>query len=1155
MRLTQIKLSGFKSFADATVIRVPGQRVGVVGPNGCGKSNVIDAVRWVLGEASAKQLRGESMQDVIFNGAATRTAASRAAVELVFDNSDFTLSGAWGQFAEVAIKRTLSRSGESAYFINNQQVRRRDITDLFLGTGVGARGYAVIEQGMISRIIEAKPEELRGFIEEAAGVSKYKERRRETEARLKETTANLARLADVQSELDRQAEKLQRQAQTAARYQNIKQELTQAQNRLDYLLWQSALDEADSHMQAHNQVEALADTLSKEQTALNEEIYQLQLREYETRTQETQLTQQRATVREEAARLEEQIRHQLNLKQRREREQMLAQTEAEQIGSRLHGLQEDTERLAEEAEHKQLFAEEVRLCCETLADSLSELREAADAAGQAHQAQQARVAQLKQTLALHQQNRERNNHEHSRLQQRLPDDEATHATPDFSAAEDALALLRLRYETMQTRVAEEEERREAAQNALNTARNEEQALEKRRIALDAEYDTLAAMMPENDGGNNDFWQHFPQIDAAALWQQLDVDITWQHALSVALGERLFARHAPDFSPQELPAGRAAWVSRAPDDAPTPLAERTLLHHVHGAGVFAQALHYWLDGVLCAESVADALARQTDLRAHEYFLTPEGHRIDRIGVTLFGEYDAAPLLARQARLQELDAARAALQPEHEALQTRLETQAERMTQCSENLSEARRLAQSLSTQVQTAADELFKGKAAAEAQQARLLEKAQEKDHILAEMNRLDQESELLDAQIEEIGIQLFAGEDEAMVAEEAAARARLMWESAQQKVLEEERRAHQAQLAAQQSMQQLAALQQERDNLTARRIALRHKQDELALGGDEGEDDEANRQKRLQTLAAQEEEFNQQLSIVHQAQKQHKTALDTAHRQAQDLSARLPAAQQKQHAAALAAQQAQLNAEHHRHNLQERGADIAALTEDAAHGLSAAVLNQTVTDTARKLNNLGAVNLAALEELAETEERRDYLRTQREDLQNAMTMLEEAIAQIDKESKALFKQTFDAVNQHMQHYFPVLFGGGEASLTLTDTDLLTTGISITARPPGKKNSTIHLLSGGEKALTAMSLVFSLFSLNPAPFCLLDEVDAPLDDANTGRFCQLVSEMSANTQFLYISHNRQTMEMAEQLIGVTMQEKGVSRIVSVDVQAALEMAET
>ncbi|MDO5687625.1 MAG: chromosome segregation protein SMC [Neisseria sp.] len=1155
MRLSQIKLSGFKSFADATVIRVPGQRVGVVGPNGCGKSNVIDAVRWVLGEASAKQLRGESMQDVIFNGASTRTAASRAAVELVFDNSDFALSGAWGQFSEVAIKRTLNRNGDSAYFINNQQVRRRDITDLFLGTGVGARGYAVIEQGMISRIIEAKPEELRGFIEEAAGVSKYKERRRETENRLKETTANLARLADLQSELDRQAEKLQRQAQTAARYQSIKAELNLAQNRLDYLLWQNALDEADAHMQQHNQAQAAVDTLEKEQTVINEQIYRLQLEEYDSRERETQWTQQRAVVREEAARLEEQIRHQVNLRQRREREQMLAQTEIDQIAQRLLALQEQAQTLAEEVEHKQFFAEETRLRCEQVAEALPQLRERADAIARSHDEHKTRVMQLQQTLALHRQNHARNQSERQRLQQRLPESTGETTLPDFAAAESQVALLQLRHETMQQRIEEEEAQLAGIQAALNDARAQQQAMEKQRAVWAAEHAALSAMLPEGEAANDDFWQHFPQVQTAALWQQIEVEITWQHALSVALAERLHARCAPDFAPNELPAGRAAWVNRTPERLPENLPDNALLKQVlHVDESFQAALNYWLSDALCADSVAAALQAQHDLRGGQYFLTPEGHRIDRVGVTLYGAYDAAPLLARQARIKELAAAQEAAQAGETEAAAHSDSLQDKLERLQENLEQERRLAHSLATQWRSAADELFKNRTAAEAQQQRLLEKQQESARLQADMAALDEDDEQLAQQIEEAEIQLFAAEDDIMASEETLTRARLQWEQAQEKVLVEERQANQAEMAARHSVQQLATLTQEQNMLQARREALRHKQDELSLHEEETDDDETQRNRRLATLGEQEAELAQTLNTLNQQQKQLKNSLDAAQRQAQQLSARLPETRQQQQTAALAAQQAQLTGEHHRNNLQERGADLAALSANSTHGQDAAALNQTITDTARRLNNLGAVNLAALDELAETEERRAYLQAQREDVHNAMTMLQEAIAQIDNESKKLFKQTFDAVNQHMQRYFPVLFGGGEAALTLTDSDLLQTGISITARPPGKKNSTIHLLSGGEKALTAMSLVFSLFSLNPAPFCLLDEVDAPLDDANTGRFCKLVTEMSEHTQFLYISHNRLTMEMAEQLIGVTMQEKGVSRIVSVDVQAALAMAE-
>ena len=1154
MRLTHIKLSGFKSFADLTTIHVPGQRVGVVGPNGCGKSNVIDAVRWVLGESSAKQLRGEHMQDVIFNGATSRPPASRASVELIFDNSDFALSGAWGQFAEVSIKRTLNRAGDSAYFINQQQVRRRDITDLFLGTGVGSKGYAVIEQGMISRIIEAKPEELRGYIEEAAGVSKYKERRRETESRLRETKENLNRLNDVESELDTQAEKLQKQAQTALRYLSIKSELTLAQNRLDFLLWQSALDETDQHQLEHNRFQAACDELSAQQTSLNERIYQLQMAEYDTRSRETQINQQHALAREEMVRLEEQMRHHAQMRHQREKEEATLQIEIEQLKRRLSENEEQRQDLQLRCEEANLKAEEMRMKCDLASESLPQLKITAEQASKDYEEAKSKVAHWQHEAALHQQNRQRNAQEKARLQERLPEHQENWTPPDFSDLENLLAQLVIRAETIQERYDETSERLRLMAEKQKQALEQQQQLEKKRIALETELQTLQAMLPEND--ESDFWQHFPDIHAPALWQEMQVDIHWQHALSVVLGEKIFTRYIPDFKPEinTLPSGKASWIFRQPESTLS-VHEHSLWHKIQCSEPFSSALKIWLNSILYAENLTEALQNQHLLQDTQCYVTPEGHYVDAFSVILYGEFDNNSVLARQNRVQELMQIIESMHPEIENAQQLSGSLKEQYERIVEEEQEIQRLHQQLLQQIKTNEEQLLREKIEAEAAEKRRSEKIQERETTLAHIAQIEADDEILSVKIEEAHTQIFEAEDALMVAEETLSRTKLQLDTAQEKIVQEERAAHQAAMDAQQLTQQYQTLEQDSIALNTRKDALLQKQGELQLSTNDAEnDDETQRQQRIDVLSEQIQQLSQQLTEIENERKQQQKNLEEARQKSTQLESSLPDAREKQQAAILAAQQAKLTAEHHLQHLQDRAADIAALTEDKNHGKSSAQLTQIITDTSRRLNQLGSVNLAAKDELEQLNQRRQYLTQQHEDLSNAMSLLEQAIEQIDKESEKLFQNTFESANRLMQHYFPVLFGGGEAHLTLENKDLLSAGVSIMARPPGKKNSTIHLLSGGEKTLTAMSLVFSLFSLNPAPFCLLDEVDAPLDDANTGRFCRLLEEMSDKTQFLYISHSRVTMESAQQLIGVTMQEKGVSRIVSVDIQAALQMAE-
>ena len=1172
MKLTQIRLSGFKSFADATTIRVPGRLIGVVGPNGCGKSNVIDAVRWVLGESSAKQLRGENMQDVIFNGAATRPAASRASVELVFDNSDNALSGEWGRFSEIAVKRSLNRKGESAYFINNQQVRRRDITDLFLGTGVGAKGYAVIEQGMISRIIEAKPEELRAYIEEAAGVSKYKERRRETESRLKDTIDNLARLSDVKGELEKQVEKLKRQAAAAERYRKIKADLDLSRNRLDFLIFDNALKQEEKFTQEVNELEQKIAELDTQHTDFNEKIYALQLEEYNAREKENELSRQAAFIREEIARLEEQIRHHLSLQQRREKEQLLAKTESEQIGKRLALLSQDIENTQILIDEKRLTAEESRLNCETFSEQLPQNRVELEKVQQTFNQSQIKINQLKQDIAIKKHSLERNHAELTRLQSRQPENDLNHSLEeDFSLQEQKVEELQLRYDTMTDELSAMDEKLFDTQAKITKNNQEKQSLNLRLAAIDAEFAALSNI--ENDS-NQCFWDNFPHLENRAMWKNLHIQSEWQQAVSSVLGERLTARYAPDltvdFNNQTLNTN-AVWINQEIDHTDFRLPENNLqlfdnideqgfrqperlIEKIEAEPPFSNVIGHWLDGVWCVENLSTALQYQAWLPENHSFVTPEGHQISRIGVSLFGGNDSEQLLQRQNRLNELNEEKNLLLPKIDALELNSENLNDELEAINQNMIEMKKLNQNIFTQLQQEQNNFIRIKTELQVQQQRRVEKEKEQQENKQQMDLLNSDNQRLTDEIEQYTEELTILEEENFVLEEQVDRLKIKFNQSQEKIIEMERNANQAELALKEVEQQLNSLQNEENHLKNRLSVLDKKQQELALENNEEETDNEEKQKaKLNQLENEYTEIENNLSNVQNEQNERKKTLDEVRHNAEELSMRLPEQQKQRENAVLAVQQAQLIAEQHKARLMEREADLTALKNDNHH-LSENELSQQVKEFSNKLNNMGAVNLAALDELQDAETRQNELNAQYTDIENAVSQLKEAVAKIDQESRQLFKTTFDAANRNMQNYFPVLFGGGEAALTLTDNDLLSAGVSIIARPPGKKNSTIYLLSGGEKALTAMSLVFSLFSLNPAPFCLLDEVDAPLDDANTARFCQLVKQMSDKTQFLYISHNRLTMENAEQLIGVTMQEKGVSRIVSVDIQAALKMAE-
>ena len=1158
MRLTHIKLSGFKSFTDPTTIHVPGQLVAVIGPNGCGKSNVIDAVRWVLGEASAKQLRGESMQDVIFNGAATRRPAPRASVELVFDNSDHSLQGAWGQYAEVSIKRQLTRQGESTYFINNQTVRRRDITDLFLGTGVGARGYAVIEQGMISRIIEARPEELRAYIEEAAGVSKYKERRKETEGRLKDTREHLQRLGDLQNELARQVEKLEKQAETAERYKSLTAQLNQQQDLLDYAQWQQSLAAADKATAQHQSLQAQQDETAAQVQALNDEVHALQTAEQSQQQAVHELSNKRGVLREQIARLEEQIRHQQNLHQRIERDKQAAQAQMQRIHQEQQQIRVQLEENELQAEEKQTELAEWAMQVAEHEERLPELEEAQATLNAAFQTQQDEANRIRRELALKQQqlaHAEQTVAKHEERKGRLKQENQALNLPDeaeTAAAQEAAVLLQSQQEHYEEQIIAAEEALHAAREAFQTASSRFQSLKQQHITLQAQQALSQILSQQQEAA--DFWQATDYAAAPQLWQHITAPAEWQHALSVILAERLHARSVPHgfVPPAPLPQGQAAWLS---DDLSggikKSLPVQALLNQIQAQPPFQTALHHWLDGVLCAPDLSYALAHQSDLGAHQIWLTPEGHQVDKVSVLLYAKPAQESLIAQKARLDGIASELENLAPELSAAEAAFK-QAETAVRSSEvqhkNLMQQQQQHTRQYSQAQQRAAELL----------ARTNQGQIRREHIERELAQLSEEQTVLqhtsDGLSDDIAtLQEAAAELEHQQHTTAHSRQEQQGrlKQAQLALLEVNRQYGLAEVAVHKLNQQKQNYQQQIARLEQQTLDWQERQQELALAYEtEFQNDEQHI--KLDELTEAVHTLDEEYIAVQEKLAQIQEQGREQYARVQTLQTKLPQLQAATQTALLQQQEALINAKRYHQNLTERAADLDAL--EALAKESPKVLNSSIGSLTQQIEALGAVNLAALQELEEARERDGYYRSQSEDVQAAITLLEEAIAQIDDKTKERFKETFDAVNGKVQTFFPTLFGGGEATLKMIGDDLLTAGVSIMARPPGKKNSTIHLLSGGEKALTAMSLVFALFSLNPAPFCLLDEVDAPLDDANTSRFCNLVKEMSAQTQFLYISHNRLTMEMAEQLVGVTMQEKGVSRVVAVDIKQALEMAE-
>lgn len=1177
MRLKQVKLAGFKSFCDPTTFELPSQLVGIVGPNGCGKSNIIDATRWVLGESRATELRGESMQDVIFNGSLERKPSSRASVELVFDNSLGRIGGAWGGFAEISVKRVLTREGQSTYYINQQPVRRKDVHDIFLGTGLGPRAYAIIGQGTISRIIEAKPDELRVFFEEAAGVSKYKERRRETENRLADTRENLTRVEDILRELHGQISKLDAQAEVAGRYRAMEAERTQKQQ----WLWLIKRDDAQAEQQL---LEKTAESLDLEieglQTGLRSAENRMEtLREavHQANDEVSRCQAAYYEVNSEISTLESQIRM---IAQNRNQAQARLKSLEEQIQSARAlsegGLQrrQEVEAQLEEAREQQATAEmvlaeaeEQLAACE---DEERERREALESARQAaHTAQQAlqvgRVERRSHEEALAQM-QERRQRLQASLSQLGDDasDQLERLALELGAAQEEEARTAEQQQTLEARLAEVQAERGPAQEALQAAVTKTTTIEARMAVLEQ----LQARMQGENQMRPWLEKHGLGEDTERIWQYIRIEPGWETAVEAVLRERVHALEAKSVQQvaamlQEAPPGKvglfltdlpagAAPLPARPAGRLVPLASLVRCQDARLKPIMAE----WLDGFFSAESTETAFAGRGQLPPGGRFVVREGHAIGRFDVALFAmDSEGEGVLARQQELQNLERELRAQQ----LLGDEARQQAERIDAMATQLAE----------QVRAARD--------ASARAVRRVSTATIEHERLAQAVRSREESrQRLSEEIEELALRqagreealqalvdgLAEAEEKAEVASEELAAAREAAEMLETTLSSRRDHARESELAVRESAYAVRSLEQEIDNLHER---IARADEQLAQA-------DGNRERLLADLEDMSDEaLREQLEVMLERRMEAEQALSEARGLADERSGELRRLDEERLRAErgqeplrqrlielrMKEQAARLTAEQMGEALAEASADLAELKASLAalpQRPKPSWLQSEVSRLAQAVARLGPVNLAALDELTAAREREVFLNTQSTDLQEAMATLENAIRTIDQETRSLLQSTYDTVNAEFGRLFPMLFGGGEARLVLTGGEILDAGVQVFAQPPGKKNASIHLLSGGEKALTAIALVFGIFKLNPAPFCLLDEVDAPLDDANTERYAKMVSAMSEETQFVFISHNKIAMEMAHQLIGVTMQEKGVSRLVAVDLTSAVELAE-
>jgi chromosome segregation protein len=1164
MRLSTIKLSGFKSFVDPTTLHLPGNMTGIVGPNGCGKSNIIDAVRWVMGESSASRLRGDNLTDVIFSGSSTRKPVSQATVELLFDNSDGTVGGEYARFAEISVKRTVSRDAISTYYLNGTRCRRRDITDLFLGTGLGPRSYSIIEQGMISQLIEAKPEELRVFLEEAAGISKYKERRRETETRIKHTRENLDRLKDVREEVGKQIEHLRRQAKQAEQYQKL-----QADHRE-----RGAQLRAMEYRRLDGELRALRESLAHDETRLQALIAAQRQAESQIelcRAQHGEASEQLNAVQgavyrvgSEIARIEQQIQHQRELGQRLERARSETQASLDELGQHIDGDSAQLEQLRaaiadaepslQQLAHDDATRQQALHAAESaLADWQSRWDTHAIA-----QAEAARTAEVERTRVdyLDRQaldggrRRDALEGERAGLDIAALDRSLQSAIAEHDQQRGQLEALNAQLDARKQQLADLQAQERQWETELAQLREQAQIANGRLGSLEA---LQHAALGQESGAGRDWLVRHGLADATRLGESLTVADGWETAVETVLGRLLEAVAVDDVAAHlaSLPTledGRVALVDARNGEFAAP--PDSLASKVQGP----LAVRRLLAGVRCADSIEQAGQWLPGLAAGEAIVTRTGEWIGAgwARVLRSGEAQQGALLREREiqslrqRIEEFNRRDAAATHTLEAARERLRAAEQQREEAQRALYLAHRSVAELGGQLQSQRGRLESAQArvaqidaellqieqslAATASDARAARGGQEQ--AVARMAELEAQRLQLDAERREL----------------AAAR-----ENARTSATDAHDAAHRTALTLEAQRARVIALAQALERMGVQREQMQRRAQEIAAQLGDGDAPiaklEAERQAHLEQRVAVEKDLaaaRSTLDGIDAEMRGHEQQRQQSDQQA--LAQREAIARRR-----LDEQSLLLHAEQHAEAIRHSGLDLAAVLDALPADADMERWQKSLGDIEARMRRLEPVNLAAIQEYDEQSERKQYLDAQNDDLRQALETLENAIRKIDRETRGRFKDTFDRVNAGVQELYPRLFGGGHAYLDLTGEDLLDTGVAIMARPPGKRVSSISLLSGGEKALTAVALVFAIFRLNPAPFCLLDEVDAPLDEANVERFCNMVTEMSEQVQFLFVTHNKGTMQAAHQLSGVTMREAGVSRLVSVDLAEAARLA--
>ena len=1167
MRLKCIKLAGFKSFVDPTTINFPSNLGAVVGPNGCGKSNVIDAVRWVMGESSAKNLRGEHMTDVIFNGSSARKPVGQASVELVFDNHDRKLKGEYANFSEVSIKRKVDRESQSTYSLNGTVCRRKDITDIFLGTGLGARSYSIIEQGMVSRLIESKPEELRVYIEEAAVISKYKERRKETERRIKRTKENLERLADIREELERQLSHLKRQSVAAEKYGELKQQERETAANLNALRWRSLDEQIKANQESINSLEINIESRAADQRGIDVKIEQ-HLADNADLTDALGEVQARFySLGNDIARIEQSIEHHMERVDQlkldlSETQEGWTQTQEEldidlrkitQLDGELKTVTPELESArAMEVESSRLLAE-AEEALQQWQQEWDEFNQRAEEPRQTAEVEQSRIQQLETIVDRGLQRKRSLEEELQQLEQAPADTEyesQQQAAEDFEAG---ISELRTKSDSLLSSIEEFRTELNSCTEELDSVRSELQTSKGRQASLEA---LQQAALGQDNQEINSWLQSKGLNKQIRLAESLRIEPGWEKAVEAVLGESLQAICVEGLDRVEqllsdLPKGKLALLdvsNRSPAN-PADSQLSTLRSKVSSDWEIGDLL----ENIYIAKDLQEALQQRAGLGKNDSIITRDGIWLGNNWVQIKNKTSQDSIVERRGLIANLFHKIKMLNDQAQSL-------SKKRTQLRSELESKEQERDQLQTDLSEKTKQLGEVKSEISAKQAKEEEAAARKARIRVELEDLakqlaQEEENTAEARARlQKALDSMAEDVEGREAlEEAREKTQKALEATREKARNDKDLAHELALKQQSIQASLQSTRETMDRMASQVQRSKERIESLSTQIEESDQPLDEMRSELEQLLGQRLEVEKELGVAKSRVDENEHTIRSLEQQRNELQEGQNKLREELMQARLKSEGASVKRDGVLEQLKEAKFELEQVLVNLPEDLKEQQCEQELEKLSNRIQRLGPINLAAIDEYEQQSERKVYLDRQNDDLEKALNTLQNAIRKIDKETRTRFKETFDKINSGLQSLFPRVFGGGHAYLDMTGEDLLDTGVAIMARPPGKRNSTIHLLSGGEKAMTAIALVFSIFHLNPSPFCMLDEVDAPLDDANVGRYANLVKEMAENVQFIFITHNKITMEMANQLLGVTMHEAGVSRIVAVDIDEAAELA--